>query len=384
MILADWGADVIKVESLSGDHLRTLGLVREISPEHCNDLENPYFDTLNANKRFVSVNSRTPDGIKVIKDLIKTADVFVTNFRDEPLRKMGIDYETISKEVPGIIYGVLLGYGDKGEEKDRPGFDFTAGFARAGTLAMLTPYGSEEPITPISALGDSPVGMSLAAGLCAALVNKARTGKGDKVSVSLYGNGVFHNRCGICEAEYGKEFPVQVDTCPQPLVNLYKSADGRWFVLCISNHDKFYNSFVKALGHEELVDHPVYATYQTLLANEGATGELIKVVKEIFAGMDGDELYKRLSEYNLPFEIGYNAQDIMNDPQARVNDFVREVTYPTGNKGIVFPSPVRYESAGLQEFVMSKPVGAHNDEVLSSLGYEESEIADLRTKGCIK
>lgn len=180
-ILAEWGADVIKVESTNGDTWRTQGAT-SLSPT--TEIANPNFDMQNLNKRFLSINTRTAEGKNILMKLLETADVFVTNYRVQALEKIGLTYDQLKDAYPRLIHASVLGYGEEGPEKDRPGYDYTAFYARTGLLADLAPAGGP-PLMTVAGFGDHSVAAALAGAIAAALFRRERTGAGDKVDVSL-------------------------------------------------------------------------------------------------------------------------------------------------------------------------------------------------------
>ena len=380
LLLADWGANVIKIETPNGDPERVLAKMREITM--CNDLENPYFDLVNANKRFVSVDTRTPEGLAVLKKLIAKADIFLTNYRNSVLEKLGLTYAELRTGKPELVYGQALGFGDRGPDRDLPGFDYTAGFARAGILSNMTPNGSPEPITPYCAYIDSQCGCLLAAGVLAAYTGAKATGLGDYVTNSLYGTSVFMSRAPLTEALFGKVFPPKLENCSQPLVNFYKGSDDRWITFCISNHNRFFNTFMTVLDRPDLIDHPIYSNIGTC-TEQGKIKELIAIIKEEVAKQDSKTLRDRCLAADLLVELGFSFGEIVADEQARANDYVRTITYSTGSQIDVFPNPVHFENAGAHEFRTSARIGYHNDEVLAEFGFAAEEISALRERNAI-
>jgi crotonobetainyl-CoA:carnitine CoA-transferase CaiB-like acyl-CoA transferase len=194
-VLGEWGADVIKVEAPNGDPGRTQGAVFGMTYE---DDENLGFDMSNMNKRFVTLNLKTPDGMEVMHRLLADADVFVTNIRTKSLVKMGLDYDSLKEKYPRLVFAHCLGYGENGPEKDTAGFDVTCYMARGGVFGTTVNKG-DAPMIPTNGFGDFQVSMCLASGISAALFNRERTGRGDKISVSLHHAAVYMlNGCRLC------------------------------------------------------------------------------------------------------------------------------------------------------------------------------------------
>ncbi|MDR0819444.1 MAG: CoA transferase, partial [Oscillospiraceae bacterium] len=223
--LADQGADVIKIETTGGDPVRFAPLA-EGRPVLLN--ENLTFDLENGNKRGMAMNLKNPKCFEVLMKLIETADVFITNWRPKALEKMGIEYEQLKAKFPKLVYASVTGYGDKGPDKDLPGYDYTAFWARSGMLGSLYDLDGK-PANLIPSMGDHTAGMFLAAGVCAALFNAARTGKGEKVSCSLLASAVFTQGTLLQTAQYDMlEYPMHKRNSPNPFNCCYQTKDGRW------------------------------------------------------------------------------------------------------------------------------------------------------------
>ena len=177
-ILAAYGADVIKVETLKGDDIRKAAQGYHYPPATVNE-ENLGFDVQNFNKKGISLNLRDPKGMEAMMKLLENADVFVTNNRVQALVKMGLDYDTLHAKFPRLIHASILGYGESGPLKDKPGFDYTAYFSRGGVANSLMEKGTA-PAVPVSGFGDNYAGIALSSGICAALYSREKTGMGDK------------------------------------------------------------------------------------------------------------------------------------------------------------------------------------------------------------
>ena len=204
-VMADWGADVIKVEPLQGDVYRSNGPAQGCPTT---EVANPTFDNHNAGKKYVSLNLRSEAGMEVLHELLKNADVFITNNRNDALAAMHLTYEELKDKYPTLIYAQILGYGDKGPDCNKPGFDYTAFFSRAGILADLAPAGGP-PCSVVPGLGDHSASLSLVSGICAALFSRVKTGKGQKVDCSLLQVG-----CFLLQTPF--RVAIMVVSCPEP------------------------------------------------------------------------------------------------------------------------------------------------------------------------
>lgn len=196
-ILADWGADVIKVEPSFGDPGRgTGGTMNDPTEKDCN----PFYTAYNANKRGLSLNLKAQEGKDILDKLLETADVFITSYRTGALVRLGLDYDTLSKKHPHIIWAQINGFGDFGPAKDNPGFDTVAFWARSGAMIDIAEKNTS-PINPPIGFGDATTSCSLSGGICAALYQKQKTGKGCKVMVSLFSQAIWNNSALIVSTQ---------------------------------------------------------------------------------------------------------------------------------------------------------------------------------------
>ena len=211
-VLAEWGADVVKVESFGGDPARRQAGVFNMPMA---DDENLAFDYANFGKKFMTLNLKSETGMDVMMKLLAEADVFLTSNRTKSLVKMGLDYETLHEKFPKLVYAQVTGYGDKGPEKDAAGFDVTCYMARGGVFGTTVNRG-DAPLIPTNGLGDFSVSLFLAAGIAAALYGRTATGTGDRVSVPLQHAGLYTLSTGIISAQYGNAYPRTAAKCPTP------------------------------------------------------------------------------------------------------------------------------------------------------------------------
>ncbi len=310
-ILAEWGADVIKVESMNGDAWRKQAGTT-MSP--CTPDANPNFDMQNLNKRFVGLNMRTPEGHEAMMKLLEGADILVTNYRVQALEGMGLAYEQLKDRFPRLIHASVLGYGDKGPDKDRPGYDYTAFFSRSGLMADLPPAGAG-PLVPIGGVGDHSVAVALAGGIAAAMFRRERTGEGDKVDVSLLQIGSFIGSTGILNGFNGRKLPRDRYDCGHAGSNTYQGSDGEWLYLAVIDYRRF-PEFCQLIGMPEIATDPKYSTAAAYYANKA---ELTRIFDGVFAQHPVDYWDKLLEEHDLPHEVLRHFKDVPNDPQAIAN-----------------------------------------------------------------
>lgn len=377
-ILAEWGADVIKVETVHGDAWRKQGGTT-MSPT--TDVANPNFDMQNMNKRFISLNLRSQAGKDVMMKLLKDADVLVTNFRESALEGMGLAYNQLKEKFPRLIHAGVLGYGEKGPDANKPGYDYTAYFARSGLMIDLAPKGAG-PLIPVGGIGDHSVSVALAGGIAAALYERERTGKGDKVDVSLLQCATFILSTGILNGVNGRELPRDRYDCGHACSNNYQGSDGEWFYLAVIDYRRF-KEFVTLIGLPELADDPRFNTQPAYYKNKA---ELTRIFDKKFAEHPVAYWHKLLEEHDMPHEVLRHFKDVPDDPQIIANNYGFKYTYPDGIKTFLTNGPVHFASIDPAKipFKPSQHLGHDTRPVLEELGYSDEEIDNMYTKGEIK
>lgn len=375
-ILADWGAEVIKIEPDFGDTMRVVG-VQWCAPT--DEDENPLFENENAGKKGIIVNANTPEGQQVIYDLVKDADVFLTNTRQKALIKSNLDYEKIKEVNPKIVYGHLLGYGEKGPAANTPAFDYTAYFARGGIAKGLMEKDTA-PCNTAAAFGDHYAGMSLAAGILAALIRRDRTGQAEKVNVALFHTAVFGMGLPVVSSQYGYEMPITRRRPPNPINTTFQTSDGEWLQIAFFQYEKWFPGFC-----EIVIERPdlIGGKFSTLKGGVEHVDEFIPILEEIFATKPIEEWMKRLDQAGVPFEKLQTPGEVLNDEQCWANDYLFKHTYENGNEGVLYNTPVMYDSYGFKDFVRAPKHGEHTEETLKDLGYSEEKLQELRDKKVI-
>ncbi len=370
-ILADWGAEVIKIEPAFGDTMRHVG-IQWGSPIDAD--ENPMFECENAGKKAIILDTRSKEGVEVIFKLLEDADVFVTNTRQKALDKSGLNYEAIKARCPHIIYAHLLGYGEKGPAKDNPAFDYTAYFARGG-VAMGLMEKDTAPCNTAAGLGDHYAGLGLAGGIAAALYRRTKTGKGERVTVSLFHTAVFGMGLMVVNAQYGYQMPITRRQPPNPLNTTYKCADGKWIQIAFFQYDKWFPGFC-----DIVIERPDLkgSKYSTLKSVVNYVEEFVLMMEDEFIKRDSEEWCKRLQEAGIPYEMLATPTNVLHDEQCWANDYIYEITYPSGNKGAQYATPVRFTEAGHAGHRPSPTLGQDTDAVMKEAGYSDEEIAALK------
>ncbi|MFI6251812.1 CaiB/BaiF CoA transferase family protein [Streptomyces sp. NPDC051016] len=361
-MLADWGADVIKVEAPAGDPNRyTLRHVGQ-------DIDSaPPFETDNRGKRSVVLDLRSEDGKAALEQLLARADVFVTNLRPGALERLGLGPDEIRARHPRLVVGTLTGYGWTGAERDRAGYDVSAFWARPGIAAMLNPAGEPPPgIRP--GLGDRTAAANLVAGVLAALLRRTRTGEGGVVDVSLLRSGAYANGNDLAlQNFFGKRGRTRPRTEHEsPLYNCYRTADDRWFWLVGLEGNRHWPGVVKALGREDLAQDERFATGK---ARRGHVRELIAVFDEEFAKLPLAEWAQRFDAEEVWWAPVQTLAEVAADPQAEaVGAFVEQPGMGDAPPLRTVATPVAFWGVDDKPRAGAPALGEHTDEVLDELG----------------
>ena len=374
---AEFGADVIKIEPKSGDAVRFNG---QSEGRLGDPYENTTFDLENAHKRSIVVNLKAPEGREILYKMLEDTDIFLTNWRPQALAKLGLNYEALKDRFPKIVYASLTGFGETGPDMELPGYDFTAFWARGGLLGTLYQKDSE-PINLIPGVGDHISGMFMAAGIMTALYNAQKTGKGDKVSVSLLHSSIFVQGIAIQAAQYeglGQTYPISRKTAENPFNNTYKSKDGRHIQISMPPFDLFYPKFMPLIGREDLVGNERY-TIGNITRNK-LHGEFIQILTDAFAQKTADEWSKILTEGDVPFSICHVWEEVLEDKQAWATGVFEEVDYPSGKRAMVRP-PVCIEGADVLPYVRAPMLAEHSEDILKELGYTDDQLKEMHQNG---
>lgn len=376
-ILADWGADVVKIEPPGvGDPAR---LFRTMLG---GDLPfNPIFENDNRSKRSIVIDLRTQEGLDIAFDLIRDADVFVSNIRPLALKRLGLDSETLCERFPKLIYAVITGYGREGEDADRAAYDIAAFWARSGIAHSLTQPGSSPPHQR-GGMGDHNAGLAAVSGICAALFKRERTGKGQVISTSLLREGIFTLSFDLSVAlRFGVSIQVgDRKTMGNPAINCYADSDGRYFWIVGLEGQRHWPPLARALGHPEWIEDPRYLTAADRAKN--AAG-LIEEIDAIFATKTRQEWGKIFdAEIDLWWAPVQSIEEVIADPQVTAAGGFVEV--PDGVGTTLLPAtPVDFDGTPWAPRSMAPEHGEHTEEILREIGRGDSEVAALREKGVV-
>ena len=378
-ILADWGAEVIKIEDPGvGDSLRGLKSTEGI-PQRNHIV--PVFEVLNRGKRGLAVNLRTKPGKEILYRLVERCDVFVSNFQSRVLDRLGMDYATLSQVNPKLIYAALTGYGETGADRDKPGYDYTAFWARGGLMSKLGAPGGPPPAHR-PGLGDSATSLCVASGILAALLAREKTGKGQKVAFSLYQTAVWVLNQDIQIALYrGEEIPnIDRRKVKNAIWNSYKTSDGLWIQLAMMQSERFWPDFCKAIGHPELQNDSRFNSDEKREENNEL---LISIVGEVFAGKSLREWLDILDRHGLVSSKAQTILELINDPQAVQNDFFVKLDHPNAGPIRLVASPVKFSETKAAVNGPAPEVGQHSEEILLEAGYTWDDITRLKDEGAI-
>lgn len=381
-LLEDMGADVIKVETKNGDPQRTFGeTMNTISTED----ECPMWQCENAGKRDICLDLRTKEGMEVLLDLLKDANIFFTNIRMPSLEKMGLTYDDLKEKYPHLIYGHLSGYGLEGPDADLPGFDGTAYFSRSGALIDQA-FDGDGPCALVCGVGDNITGMAFCTGLLGALYKQTKTGEGEYVLISLYGASIGAQALTIITQQegegYNEHYPKDRMKPPTPIVNTYMCSDGGAITLILLKHEQVWPKFCKALGREDLIEDERFATTEASQKPENLR-MLVEFLIEKFKEHDTAYWKKTLSDYGLAFSVAGHYSDVHNDPMAWANGYLSKFTYRNGHTANVPNPPVHFKKFGPKEMPAAPDKGEHTEIILKEIGYDDARIQTLKEAGAV-
>ncbi len=376
-VLSDFGADVIKIEPPgAGDPYRALYL----TPGHPVSDANYGWMLDSRNKRSLALDLAHPDGRAVLRRLVEGADVFITNLPLPARRRLEIDHETLLVSNHRLVYASFTGYGERGEEATKPGFDLTAWWARSGMMDICRSSAGAVPAKPTVAMGDHPAAIALFAGIAVALYRRERTGQGGLVSSSLLANGLWANaylaQAALCGALTVDRTPREES--PNALTTYYRCRDGLWLVLGILNEDRYWPVLAACLNRGDLLTDARFATRADRLQH---SVELVAELDASFATRDRDAWRSVLHDNGIVFEIVATPDDIPGDEQLRAN----EILVPSADgESMTIDSPFAVDgSAKVPPRAAPDAVGEHTDEILREAGYDDSTIAALRASAAV-
>src|SRR4030081_2321726 len=375
-VLSDFGADVIKIEPPgSGDPYRNLPNL----PGYPVSPHNYAWMLESRNKKSLALDLAKPEGQAVLPRLAAQADVFITNFPPAVRGRLGITYEELKPLNDRLIYASFTGYGEKGEEANKPGFDSNAYWARSGLMDLVRADLDTTPARSVAGMGDHPCAMALYGAIVTALYRRERTGKGSHVSSNLMANGIWASgilsQAKLCGAKFQERRPRE--RALNAVTNHYQCKDGRWLILSLLNEDRQWPTLARCLGRGGLVTD---ARFETKKERHARSVELIKIFDETFATRDLAEWRKILDGNGLVFGVVGILDDIPNDKQMIEN----EVLVPFANDTMLtINSPIWIDGSEKVKPRHPPAIGQHSDEILRESGYDEASIQKLRGSGAV-
>jgi len=410
--LADFGAEVVHVEHpLRGDSWRIFQKGQGTGSSGVESEVNYNWENFNRNKRSAAIDLAQEKGQKIIYKMVEKADIFMTNLRPFEKKRYRLEYDTLSQINPQLIYGSLTGYGKEGPDIDAPAYDTTAYWARSGIPHRLKAHGAASP-GYTAAFGDNVAALGLAFGIVMSLYVRQKTGVGQEVDLSLFNTGVYQIGFDIAGALItGRDFedwmldrykddeekmkrrvelrdavkeaisPLRdffSENIPNPLSGAYETKDGRMLTFVILQPDLYWSKFCRAIGREDLENDPRFNSFDARVENCTA---LYHIFKDIFLTKTLAEWKPRLKE--LPYALQQNFVEVINDPQARANDFFVPIDHPTYGRIEVIANPVRLSRTPATIRMPAPEFSQHTEEVLLELGYTWEDIAQFKEGGVI-
>jgi crotonobetainyl-CoA:carnitine CoA-transferase CaiB-like acyl-CoA transferase len=375
VILSDFGADVIKVESPAGDMWR---IGHKIPPQPA-ALDAYPWHLANRNKRGITLDLKSPSAQQVLERLVKWADVFIVNTPHPARKKLKLEYDDVVQWNPRLIYADVTGFGEKGPDAALPGFDITSYWARSGLLSMTRDAGAP-PTWPVAGSGDNATAVGLYSAVVTALYRRERTGKGSYVTTSLLAEGVWSAsvsiQAALCEAKFFA--PHDRKNPANAALNVYRAFDGTWFLLIVTP-DKLA-AVAKAIGRPDLLTDPRFSDPAKLVEHMSA---LTEILDDVFTSKPMAYWREAFDGVHATFGVVRGPEEVINDPQLRANDIVVPLEGAGGKLTSTISSPINVRGVAKVSAKRAPALGEHNETVLKELGFSTNEIDGLHASGAV-
>jgi formyl-CoA transferase len=373
MMLADYGADVIKIEQPGGgDMLRMLGDLRTTP-----DADSDWFWQLDGrNKRGMALDLKQPAGMDILRKLVAGCDVFITNQPYSVRESLGITYEDLKPLNPKMIYASLTAYGEKGLERQRKGFDQLAYWARSGLMELMREPGTR-PTQGLPGMGDHPTGVALYAGIVTALLKRERTGEGAMVETSLLANGLW-SAAGIAQGVMADgDMPLyrSLNESPPVMLRPYETSDRRWLQFNMIRTEELQSLLFVALDAPELLTDPRFSSQELMFENREPLGlELQEIIEQKTA----EHWLVTFDSFELPVNLVATVEESKSDPQVLQNQMAMVPTDDRIKTPLIINHPIQISNIAKVGPTCAPMLGEHNEEILGELGFDAEEISHLQ------
>jgi crotonobetainyl-CoA:carnitine CoA-transferase CaiB-like acyl-CoA transferase len=376
-VLADLGAEVVKIEPLRGDSWR--GMTRPPKATPGMPGLDYGFQVDNRGKRSVAIALDQPEGAELVRRLVAGVDVFLCNLLPYRQQRFGLDWPTLRTVNPRLVHATFTGYGMTGPDVMRPGYDVTAFFGRGSVLDAMTEPGGVAPM-PRPAQGDHTAGLALALGILAALRLAERTGEGQAVDASLLGTAVWTMATDLSAVLIDGREPTKRDRhhLISPLANRFLCGDGRWILLTMPELH-WWPRFCEAFGHLEWITDARFDTMKNRFDN---MPDLIDLMDAEFATRPRDEWGRLFDEAGLIWGPASTLSELATDPQAEAAGLFPDIDHPAGRFRTV-AVPIHIDGAGIRPRGPAPDIGQHTEEVLEAAGLTPGEVAALAAAGIV-
>ncbi len=381
-MFADWGAEVIKVEPLTGEMAR--GIRKSGGVDQIIKTENGeiafVFQVLNRSKQGIALDLKKEAGVSILHRLIGKADVFMSNYELSSLNKFKLDYNSLSQLNPRLVYAILTGYGTAGPDKDERGFDYSAAWARSGMQYLIGEPGSPPP-PQRPGMMDRVAAAHAAAGILAALLHREKTGRGQALEFSLYHIAAWVLATDIQSALMGLPIPKHDrTTAMNPIWNTYRTKDDRWFWLSMLQSDLHWPDFCRAIERPDLEKDPRFSDMEVREVN---SRELIRLLDGIFVARSLTEWERRFRANNCIYGQVQSPLEVTADPQALANNFFTDIHHPLGLDMKLLNTPINFYQDPAAIKSPAPEIGQDTEAILLDLGYGWDDVARFKEQGVI-